>query len=192
MGLNSKVATSFRASALSMFWGNSLAKESKAELTDRLRREGRWKPFTQRREELKAQGVPAKEAWWQAAAEFPAPTAPPTASKSPTIDLSALKGKRSVPVAVAAAWAYENLDADWITPADAPSLGAWSMREWARSSPSTRSEFYKTFVAKIVLPPQEQERTKKEKKKDHDRELRQRLFGEIDRLQGKSEAEGNE
>ena len=66
-----------------------MARESKAELTDRLRREGRFEAFKKHREELKAQGVPAKEAWWQAATEFPAATEPPAASKVPAVDLSA-------------------------------------------------------------------------------------------------------
>ncbi|MDO8630197.1 MAG: hypothetical protein Q7R41_06860, partial [Phycisphaerales bacterium] len=46
-------------------------RESKAELTGRLRREGRWDAFKNRREELKAGGIPAGEAWTEAAAEFP-------------------------------------------------------------------------------------------------------------------------
>ena len=47
-------------------------RESKAELTDRLRREGRWEAFKKRREELKAGGTSANQAWFEAAAEFPA------------------------------------------------------------------------------------------------------------------------
>src|SRR3989304_6065914 len=46
-------------------------RESKAELTDRLRGEGRFEAFKKRREELKAKGTPAKQAWYEAAAEFP-------------------------------------------------------------------------------------------------------------------------
>ena len=90
----------------------------------------------------------------------------------------------------------ENLDADWITPADAPSPGAWSMREWARSSPSARSDFYKTFVAKIVMPPQEEARRVAEERKARDRETYQRLFGHLDLPEPeeppKSEAEEKE
>ena len=157
-----------------------MARESKAELTDRLRREGRFEAFKKHREELKAQGVPAKEAWWQAATEFPAATEPPAASKVPAVDLSALKGKRPVPVAKAAAWVAEHLDADWITPADAPSPGAWSMRVWARSSPSARSDFYKTFVAKIVMPPQEVAQREQEKNEAHNRYLLKLLKHEPD------------
>ena len=74
----------------------------------------------------------------------------------------------------------ENLDADWITPADAPSPGAWSMREWAQSSPSARSDFYKTFVAKIVMPPQEVARREEEESDQQHREFMQRLFGQYE------------
>jgi len=46
-------------------------RESKGELTDRLRREGRWDAFKKRREDLKADGMAASDAWDVAAAEFP-------------------------------------------------------------------------------------------------------------------------
>lgn len=157
-----------------------MPRESKAELTDRLRREGQFEAFKIRREALKAQGVPAKEAWWHAAAEFPSPIKAPATDKIPAVDLSALKGKRPVPVAKAAAWVAEHLDADWITPADAPSPGAWSMREWARSSPSTRSDFYKTFVAKIVMPPQEEAQREQERNDAHTAHLLNLLKREPD------------
>jgi len=145
-------------------------RESKAELTDRLRREGRWEDFKKRREELKAGAVPAKEAWYRAAAEFPAPAAPASAEKAPKADLQPLKGKPDVPVAVAAVWIAEHLDADWVTPADAPSLGAWSMLEWARSSMAMRTEFYRTFLAKIVMPPQEAARHAEAERRRRSRE----------------------
>jgi hypothetical protein len=45
--------------------------ESKRELTDRLRADGRWPAFIHRREELKARGMSAAIAWRMAAAEFP-------------------------------------------------------------------------------------------------------------------------
>lgn len=125
-------------------------RESKAELVDRLRREGRFAAFKKRREELKAEAIPAKQAWYQAAAEFPPPTAPPSVTAGMAVDLHALRDKPKVPVVSAAAWAFEHLDANWVTPVDAPSAGAWSLLHWARSSMAARSEFYRTFVAKLV------------------------------------------
>ncbi len=140
-------------------------RESKAELTDRLRREGRWDAFKQRREELKAGGTPAKQAWYEAAAEFPPPVQSAT-GEARTVDLEALKGKPAVSVVQVATWAFEQLDCDWILPADAPSPGAWSLREWARSSMAARTEFYRLFVAKVLLPPQEDARqAEKEREK---------------------------
>ncbi len=152
-------------------------RESKAELTDRLRREGRWEAFKKRREELKIGGMAASDAWDVVAVEFPPPVAPTLAKGAPPVDLRALKGKPAVSVVQAAAWAFEHLDDDWITPADAPSSGAWSMREWARSSMVARSEFYRTFVAKLVMPPQEAARQGQDERDAHDRDLEKRLFG---------------
>ena len=153
-------------------------RESKADLPDRLRREGLGEAFKKRREELKAMGTPAKQSWYEAAVEFPPSDARP-AAKAPVADLRALKGKPTVPVVQAAAWAFEHLDADWVTPADAPSAGAWSMREWARSSMATRSEFYKKFVAKLVMPSQEAARQAEEKAEADEVERYKRLFGDL-------------
>ena len=153
-------------------------RESKAELTDRLRREGRFEAFKKRREELKVGGMAASEAWDAAATEFPPPVAQHAAGEAPTVDLRALMGKPTLPVAEAATWASEHLDADWVSPADAPSAGAWSMREWARSSMAARSEFYRTFVAKLVMPPQEEARRAKEEADAHHSEFYRKLFGD--------------
>jgi hypothetical protein len=124
-------------------------RESKSELTGRLRRGGQWQEFVKRREELKASGMPAKDAWVQAADEFPAPSQK-TDKATPPVDLLPLKGKQAVPIYEATKWVMENLDADWITPADAPSAGAWSMLRWARSSLAARGDFYRTFVSKLL------------------------------------------
>ena len=150
---------------------------------DRLRREGRFEAFKKRREELRAGGTPAKQAWYEAAVEFPPPVAQPAAKAVHSVDLQALKGKPAVTVAKAAAWAFEHLDADWIKPADAPSAGAWGMREWARSNIAARSEFYRTFVAKIVLPLQEEARQAEEERQKR-RNMKTRVQEDIDRLLG--------
>ena len=147
-------------------------RESKAELTDRLRREGRWNDFVRRREQLKAEGMDASEAWGVAAEEFPPPDAQRPNGKAPAADLRALKGKPPVPVVEAATWAFEYLDADWIKPADAPSAGAWSLRDWARTR---RTEFYKLFAARIVMPPQEKAQEEDEELANWDQNLEERL-----------------
>ena len=152
-------------------------RESKAELTDRLRREGCWEAFKKRREELKAGGMAASDAWDVASAEFPSLDTKPVGGAVPTVDLQALKGKPPASIVQAAAWAFEQLDCDWITPADAPSAGAWSLLEWARSSMAARTEFYRMFAARIVLPPQEEARQAAEQERQRrwnaDRKLRE-------------------
>lgn len=135
--------------------------ESKGELTDRLRREGRFEAFKKRREDLKAGGTPAHEAWRLAAAEFPPesgnPT-PPAPSRSLTkTEIRALKRKPGIKIAQAIRWVFDHLEGDWLQPRDAPSVGAWSLREWARSNPVARSDFYRLFAAKISSIPAEDE-----------------------------------
>ena len=128
-------------------------RESKAELTDRLRREGRFEAFKKRREELKANGTPAKQAWYQAATEFPATETAAMKSAIPAEQLEALKRKYAVPTIEAAFWALEHLDTPWTQPDDAPSAGAWSLLQWARQNPMTRTEFFRTFGPKLTASP---------------------------------------
>ena len=155
-------------------------RESKAELTDRLRREGHWDVFVKRREELKAEGVPAKHAWFEAAVEYPPQNGKPANDSAPKVDLTPLKGKPAVPVLEAATWVFEYLDCDWTMPADAPSAGAWSLLSWARSSMVARMAFYKMFGTKVISPPQEAARKAENNADAHERELEKRLFGELD------------
>jgi len=152
-------------------------RESKAELTDRLRREGHWDVFVKRREELKAEGVPAKHAWFEAAVEYPPQNGKPANDSAPKVDLTPLKGKPAVPVLEAATWVFEYLDCDWTMPADAPSAGAWSLLSWARSSMVARMAFYKMFGTKVISPPQEAVRKAENNADAHERELMARLFG---------------
>ena len=50
-------------------------------------------------------------------------------------------------------WVFDNLDLSDVTPADAPSPGAWAFREQLRQYPLLRIEFYKTiwprFLSKV-------------------------------------------
>lgn len=127
----------------------SMARESKTALTERLREEGRLTAFRVRREGLKAQGVPARKAWVVAGEEF-VPQAFPPDHEKPAPDLRSLRAKAAIPIHEAAAWVFEYLDADWIIPEDAPSAGAWSLLQWARTNTWTRSDFYRLFAAKFM------------------------------------------
>lgn len=152
-------------------------RESKAELTDRLRSEGRWEAFRKRREELKAGGMAAADAWNAAKVEFPPPNGRQRNGETSKVDLGALRGKPAVSVAQAAAWVFEYLDADWIIPADAPSAGAWSLREWAQSSLAARGDFYRLFATKSVMQMQGKTRQAETDDDVYDRAVAERLFG---------------
>jgi hypothetical protein len=148
-----------------------MARESKAELMDRLRREGRWEAFKVRREQLKSEGIPAKQAWFQAATEFPPAEQPGQSSvRVPLDQLQKLQGKKAIPTLEAAFWVFENLDLPWIEPIDAPSPGAWSLLQWAKQSQFNRSDFYRTFGPKLLastLP----ESVKRQRSRDMERAL---------------------
>ena len=159
-----------------------MSRESKAELTDRLRREGRFDEFKKRREELKAEGIPANEAWYQAAVEFPAANGNGANGKAPNVDVSALKGKPPAPIVEAAAWVFENLDCEWVTPGEAPSAGAWSLLQWARSSMAARGEFYRTFAAKVVVPPEKEARQAEEESRQKRQKADAKWQDTIDQL----------
>lgn len=45
---------------------------------------------------------------------------------------------------------HNTLDAEDISWRDAPSVGAWSLREWVRENPGNRTLFYKTFLGRLL------------------------------------------
>jgi hypothetical protein len=125
-------------------------RESKSQLTDRLRREGRFDDFKRRREELKAEGIPAKYAWYQAAVEFPREHLTPAAEplipwskaghivKAAKDDLEWLL--RALPVQIPPRVAASN-----------PKLHAILLA--LRSDPALRSQFHSLVLARLAKPP---------------------------------------
>jgi hypothetical protein len=120
-------------------------RESKAELTDRLRREGRFDEFKKRREQLRVEGVPAKDAWQQAATEFPAPARPDFAIV-PTI-----KWKDAEPNLRRA---HDNFD--WLLqaiyvklPKNACNPYVRKLIERIRSDPSVQTEFFRLALKRM-------------------------------------------
>jgi hypothetical protein len=149
--------------------------ESKIELTERLRKEGRWSEASVFKDaevkRLRSEGVrsvEAKEQAWRLMAEkFPpigqplhaafADPAPgeraPSAAMAQTADnpevdamLEGIAEGRSSLVADTF-WVYENLEQKRIMPDEAPSRGAWSLLQWARQY---RSRFFEQFLPKAM------------------------------------------
>ncbi|MEK6677600.1 MAG: hypothetical protein AABZ47_18345 [Planctomycetota bacterium] len=120
-------------------------RESKAELTDRLRREGRWEAFKKRREELKAGGMEAQDAWLVAREEFP----PEHVSLpfAPSIEWE--EGRQSLEAATD--------DSEWIflampikVPQEIAGPVRWSMLQRLRESPLLRLGFERQVLNRMI------------------------------------------
>jgi hypothetical protein len=140
--------------------------ESKIELTERLRREGRWSEASRFKDtalkEFRAKGMKrdeASDAAWEAMATAYPPLAtsgeslPNLANATPDdlhgqddelIDVDALVAKQPYDFARDVAWVYEHLADRNVKPQDAPTVGAWSLLTWARR--------YKNRFFEMVLP----------------------------------------
>ena len=115
-----------------------MSRESKCELTDRLRREGRFDEFKKRREELKAEGIRAKYAWYQAAVEFP-PEHLTLAAES-LIPWS--KARRSVNAAKSdISWLLRAIDVDVPRRVGARNPALYGYLQLLRSDPVLRRDF---------------------------------------------------
>lgn len=60
------------------------------------------------------------------------------------------KSGNAVSMAIEVRWVFENLSNENANMDDCPSAGAWGLFEWAKSHPSCKTEFYKTFAAKLI------------------------------------------
>ncbi len=210
--------------------------ESKMELTERLRREGRWSEASRFKDEtvrkLRREGRKRTEAieqaWAAMAASFPplvpTPTAEddepgatvtvPTASGCPTTTAdgrgeSAQGNRRMAPVADDdididallerfgdgqpnlvrdTLWTYEALANRKAKPADAPSLGAWSLLQWARQY---RNRFFEQVLPKAMAArtagEEEDQMVRRERKRCDEIEAVLRRFQDAARERWKRE-----
>ena len=145
-------------------------RESKIEITERLRREGRWAEASlwrdSRRRELRADGATRQEAndqsWNEIGEKFPAlneeaetlllPVYPLAINEALAVGPSLTDCDNGPPNFVQDGhWVYANLENQRATAIAAPSAGAWSMLKWARKSPD---KFFQTILPKVlaVLP----------------------------------------
>ena len=125
-------------------------------------RDGRWGKFTLRRDWLKEhEGLDGKEAWARVLLEpdfefdskelenrvpvVPADTYYAQAlirpdSTKPNYDDFADKPPATIRVGLE--WAFEAIGTRGVKAEDAPSVGAWALLEWARSSEGNTNKFY--------------------------------------------------
>lgn len=153
--------------------------ETREELKVRLHQEGRWKQYLARREQLKATGVPAGEAWRQAAQEFPAlagtepdglstrpdpvsavvpmPAAVSGAAEAPRPAKNRGGRPRKSPFAGKqpdirrdVAWVADKLSDPTVRIQDAPSGTAWNLLTWARQDDDHQTMFWRSHFARLV------------------------------------------
>ena len=151
--------------------------ESKIDVTDRLRREGRWAEASKFKDavvkELRAQGMKkieaVEEAWRRMAEQFPSLKPDSDPRPGPGVDgghptgpqgeppgdggddegvlLDPAEERESPDLVRDTLWAYENLENRQAKPDQAPGPGAWSLLRWAREY---RSRFFEVFLPKAL------------------------------------------
>jgi hypothetical protein len=153
--------------------------ESKIDLTDRLRQEGRWAEASLRKDvliaELRASGLKrveaAAEAWRRLAAEFP-PLEPDED------DNDAMEDDACPPLAIAEGdslpldweadvlWVYHALGDESVPPA--PSRGAANLLRWAKKNGRNRGAFYSTMLPRLFrhVAPRQQDEAKEASRMD--------------------------
>ncbi|MFW6032944.1 MAG: hypothetical protein ACOCTI_06185 [Phycisphaeraceae bacterium] len=171
-------------------------------MKQRLTAEGRWDAFVQRRERIKARLVgegqakqdAAKQAWADAADEFPPPgpgeSAPTPAAASATLEPAASgESSRLAELASAAKersangrqvieWVANHLHIplEAIDPEGVPNPAAVGLLEWAKQ-PGSRAEFWKAMYTK-TLPSKSQMEEELERFLDDGRDVLE-LLGKV-------------
>jgi len=131
-------------------------------IAERLKAEGRFDDFKQRREELVAEGLAKGAAYAKAASEFGAPEAPgmsapparetrrvvlPSPKTEPLSDV--FEGKKST-LRDDYQWVYEKIAVSNVEPAEAPSSGAWGLLQFAQNDPKSFYVEWMRMVGKQV------------------------------------------
>lgn len=163
-------------------------KESKIDLTDRLRREGRWAEASAFKDEvireMRSFGhdrISAKEKGWEEmerlfpplppAVEEEGPEAEEGSEEFPAVDEEAVeamldradKGVSAVDLFGDIRWVYSQLENKRVRPDQAPSAGAWSLLLWARKY---QSRFFEQLLPKaLAKSPDDDEGVKREKRR---------------------------
>jgi hypothetical protein len=138
--------------------------ETRAQLKERLQREGKWGNFLAIREKLKADGLPPDRAREQALAQVdalppqqPEPPGPAGPGYPPPAEEPGLTPaepwpnfNKQVPTWESAAWVAENLANPAVRPQDAPSGLAFGLLQWCRSSPAHTTTFWTSLYPKLL------------------------------------------
>ena len=150
--------------------------ETRAEAMHRLQREGRWEEASAYRQEVrKQQRVQGKTkakagqiAWQMMAERFPPLGAGQGTQVAGSDGLSSEQfdellrrtAGQGVDLIRDVLWTYENLANTNAAAEDAPSMGAWSLLEWARNY---RNHFFERLLPKALTAKERQGETRKKR-----------------------------
>ena len=129
-------------------------------IAERLKAEGKFDDFKQRREELVAEGQTKGSAYAQAVSEFGASEAPgmpaPPARETrravlprPEPSSDVFEGKKST-LRDDYQWVYEKISVSNVEPDEAPSSGAWGLLQFAQNDPKSFYVEWMRMVGKQV------------------------------------------
>ncbi len=128
--------------------------ESRVVATERLRREGRWEEASAYKEavrdDLRSQGTRRNEAISMAWEAMLQKYAPAETEEPEEFDFDALGGQvgdGEPDLTDDTLWVYQHLENKKAKPEDAPSLGAWSLLQWARRA---RNQFFERILPKAM------------------------------------------
>jgi hypothetical protein len=122
---------------------------SSAELAALLKKDGRWDEFKAFRQAAESRGNSKKQSYTMAAKQFgydlgtssPPTSNPPPAEGVPELPSRYAKkeefGGEGSSLKQDYQWVYDNLAVEDVTPAEAPSSGAWGLLQFARTDPKS-------------------------------------------------------
>lgn len=145
--------------------------ESKIEVTDRLRGEGRWEEASKYKDDavkrLRAEGMPAKEAreaaWCEMSKKYQASDAPQESfavSDLKDLDAAQITALANAPLDYAGdvVWVYRHMENPHVALTDAPSLAAWGLLKYARGN---KQRYYEVVLPKAIDSPSKSQATGK-------------------------------
>ncbi len=167
---------------------SDIPKQQKREFMRRLVDEGRWEDACRRREDLRAGGMTADDAWIQMEKEFP-PVEMPEPTVEDTAEAEAYQAEVKELIARTEGMTTSILDemrwalskaGENVRPSEAPSAGAFSMWLWSQCD---LGHFMRHVIPKLLGRDEEQQREKELQRDPGIAEL-ERLVADLEEREG--------
>jgi hypothetical protein len=179
--------------------------ETRAQLKERLQREGKWANYLAGRERLKAEGFPPEQARTEALRQVDSVPQCPSEPPVPvgTVDPPAAAGPDPTPVAEepgvdfnreasnfeSAQWVASNIANLGVRAQDAPSGLAWGLLQWVRLHPANQTAFWSSIWPKLLPTGTALQRHQEEEKVERKDVGTEKVKKLLEELIGQQEAE---